>query len=55
MDAVAGDGLAVWMALAHDAGKLTPPRVLWPHHYGREERGEVLARQWTARLHLPDD
>lgn len=55
MDVVAGDGLAVWMALAHDAGKLTTPRVLWPHHYGHEERGETLVRQWAARLHLPAD
>ncbi|MBO4301470.1 MAG: hypothetical protein J5861_07705, partial [Desulfovibrio sp.] len=29
MDAVAGDPLTVWMALAHDAGKLTTPSSLW--------------------------
>lgn len=35
MDAVGGDALAVWMALVHDAGKLTTPPFplaapLWP-------------------------
>ena len=53
MNAVAGDPLAVWMALAHDAGKLTTPRALWPHHYGHEIRGEALVRQWTLQLRLP--
>ena len=55
MNAVAGDPLAVWMALAHDAGKLTTPASLWPHHYGHELRGESLAALWAHQLDLPDD
>ena len=54
MDAVAGDPLAVWMALVHDAGKLTTPRALWPHHYGHESRGRLIVPVWTKRLGLPD-
>lgn len=55
MDAVAGDALAVWMALAHDAGKLTTPRALWPHHYGHEARGTRLAVVWARDLGLADE
>lgn len=54
MDSVAQDPLAVWMALAHDAGKLTTPAGLWPHHYGHELRGKQLASVWAAQLGLPD-
>lgn len=54
MNAVAGDAVAVWMALAHDAGKLTTPRALWPHHYGHEARGKQLATVWARQLGLPD-
>lgn len=53
MNAVAGNPPAVWMALAHDAGKLTTPAALWPHHYGHELRGVRLAAVWAAQLHLP--
>lgn len=55
MDAVAGDTLAVWMALVHDAGKLTTPATLWPHHYGHESRGKRLVPVWTQHLGLSDD
>lgn len=55
MDAVAGDALATWMALTHDAGKLTTPRVLWPHHYGHESRGKRLAVVWARQLGLPEE
>lgn len=55
MDAVAGEPLAVWMALVHDAGKLTTPRALWPHHYGHESRGPQLVPVWARHLGLPDD
>lgn len=55
MDAVAGDTLAVWMALVHDAGKLTTPCTLWPHHYGHELRGQKLASVWAKHLGLPDE
>lgn len=54
MDSVAGDELAVWMALAHDSGKLTTPAALWPHHYGHELRGKQLATVWARQLGLPD-
>lgn len=54
MDAVAGDAVAVWMALVHDAGKLTTPHALWPHHYGHEARGKQLASVWARQLGLPD-
>lgn len=52
MNDVAGDPLAVWMALCHDAGKLTTPRCMLPHHYGHEERGEALAKIWADELGL---
>lgn len=53
MDAVAGSPPSVWMALAHDAGKLTTPAALWPHHYGHELRGVRLAAVWATQLQLP--
>lgn len=53
MNAVAGNPPAVWMALTHDAGKLTTPAALWPHHYGHELRGVRLAAVWAAQLQLP--
>ena len=50
MDEVAvatnGDPLAIWMAFVHDAGKLTSPRAMLPHHYGHELRGEQIAEIW---------
>lgn len=55
MNAVAGNPLAVWMALAHDAGKLTTPAILWPHHYGHELRGPLLADVWARQLHMSDE
>lgn len=55
MNAVAGDPLAVWMALCHDCGKLTTPACLLPHHYGHEQRGEILARIWAGQLGLCPD
>lgn len=55
MDAVAGDPLAVWLALAHDAGKLTTPAALLPHHYGHELRGPLLAAVWARQLQMPGE
>lgn len=54
MNTVAGDALAVWMALVHDAGKLTTPKSLWPHHYGHETRGVLLATEWGRFLNMPE-
>lgn len=53
MDAVAGDPLAVWLAMAHDCGKLTTPAAMWPHHYAHEIRGAKLAPIWANQLGLP--
>ncbi|SDF49325.1 tRNA nucleotidyltransferase (CCA-adding enzyme) [Desulfovibrio legallii] len=52
-DLLAGDPLAVWMALCHDLGKITTDPTLLPHHYGHEQRGVPLARQLANRLRLP--
>lgn len=52
MNEVAGNPLAVWMALAHDSGKLLTPAHMLPHHYGHEQRGAVLAPLWAAQLEL---
>jgi len=52
MDCVAGDGMAAWMALCHDLGKiLTDPAIL-PHHYGHEQRGIAVATGMARRLGL---
>ena len=53
MNAVAGNSLAVWMALCHDLGKLLTPEEELPHHYGHEQRGLALVRLLAKRLHLP--
>lgn len=53
MNEVAGDPLAVWLAMAHDAGKTVTPPELWPHHYGHEESGAKIAGQWGLELQLP--
>lgn len=55
MSDVAGDPLAVWMSMVHDAGKLTTPKALWPHHYGHELRGASLAAEWARILKLPEE
>ena len=52
MNQVAGDALAVWMAMVHDAGKLSTPIAMWPHHYGHEDRGATLADIWAKELGL---
>lgn len=53
MDLVAGDSLAVWMALCHELGKVSTDPALWPHHYGHELRGERAADALACRLRLP--
>lgn len=53
MDMLAGDTLAVWMALCHDLGKIQTDPSLLPHHYGHEARGVPLAQILAKRLRLP--
>ena len=53
MDELAGDAMAVWMALCHDMGKITTDPALLPHHYGHEARGVPLALALAKRLRLP--
>lgn len=52
-DMVAGDPVAVWMAVVHDFGKLTTPPELLPHHYGHEERGQMLAKDFGETIGMP--
>ena len=42
-----------WAALLHDLGKGNTPPELWPHHYGHERRGALLAAELAERLRLP--
>ena len=53
MDELAGDAMAVWMALCHDLGKISTDPALLPHHYGHEARGVPLALGLAKRLRLP--
>ena len=53
MDELAGDAMAVWMALCHDLGKICTDPALLPHHYGHEARGVPLALALAKRLRLP--
>ena len=53
MDGCAGETVAAWMALCHDLGKTTTPTTELPHHFGHEERGEILAETLARRLRLP--
>ena len=53
MDELAGDAMAVWMALCHDLGKIGTDPALLPHHYGHEARGVPLALALAKRLRLP--
>lgn len=53
MDELAGDNVAVWMALCHDLGKILTDTALLPHHYGHEKTGAPLANRLVRRLHLP--
>lgn len=55
MNECAGDPLAVWFAMAHDAGKLSTPKSMLPHHYGHEKRGGDIAILWAMQMNLPPD
>ncbi len=52
-DRLAGDPLAVWMAICHDLGKAVTDPGLWPQHHGHDRSGEPLARGLGHRLRLP--
>jgi len=52
MDELAGDALAVWMALCHDLGKIGTDPALLPHHYGHEARGVPFVQSLAKRLRL---
>lgn len=54
MDRLAGDPLAVWMALCHDLGKTATPPEKWPLHRGHDDLGAPLALRLGKRLRLPD-
>jgi tRNA nucleotidyltransferase (CCA-adding enzyme) len=53
MDAVAGDGMAAWMALCHDLGKTATAPELLPRHIGHEKRGAPLVLGLCQRLRMP--
>ena len=53
MNRLAGDPLAVWMALCHDLGKTGTEPDMLPHHYGHEQRGVAAAELLSRRLGMP--
>ncbi len=53
MNALAGDELAVWMALCHDLGKTLTPAESLPRHIGHDKAGEAPAKSLGGRLRLP--
>ncbi|MDR2726640.1 MAG: polynucleotide adenylyltransferase, partial [Deltaproteobacteria bacterium] len=53
MNRLAGDPLAVWMALCHDLGKTGTEADILPHHYGHEQRGVAAAEALSRRLGMP--
>lgn len=53
MNRVAGDPLAVWMALCHDIGKRNTLPELLPHHCKYEYYGEKLALALGERIKIP--
>jgi len=54
MDRLAGDELAVWMALTHDLGKVLTPADRHPSHHGHDRLGEAPAEALSMRLALPN-
>lgn len=48
------DELTRFCALVHDFGKASTPRDIWPHHYGHEEAGIELVKNFCRRLKLPN-
>ena len=44
-----------WACLAHDLGKGTTPRELWPRHIGHEGRSAKLAALLAERLRVPNE
>ena len=45
--------IARFCGLVHDLGKGTTPKAMEPHHYGHEERGLAVLKQWNRRMTLP--
>lgn len=43
-----------YSCLVHDLGKGTTPKEILPHHYGHEQRGEVLVGKMSRRLKIPN-
>jgi tRNA nucleotidyltransferase (CCA-adding enzyme) len=52
MDSLAGNPLAVWMALCHDIGKTATPPESLPHHHGHDLRGAAMAAELARRIRL---
>ena len=51
---LSGDLEVRFAALAHDLGKGTTPRRVWPSHAGHEQRGAKLIRSLAKRLPVPN-
>lgn len=45
--------VARFCGLAHDLGKGVTPLEMLPHHYGHEEKGIDVLREWNKRMTLP--
>lgn len=52
MDALAGNELAVWMALCHDLGKTRTPHTALPKHHGHDKKGITMATKLSMRIRL---
>jgi tRNA nucleotidyltransferase (CCA-adding enzyme) len=52
MDSLAGNPLAVWMALCHDIGKTVTPADSLPSHHGHDLRGAAMAAELARRIRL---
>ena len=48
------DELTTFCALVHDFGKASTPKEILPHHYGHEEAGIQLVKDFCKRLRLPN-
>lgn len=46
---------ARFAALVHDIGKGQTPDDMLPHHYGHDQKGIDILRQWNIEMNLPRD